>query len=97
MISGFVAYKSQDTLAAKVATIAAMLILLFLAGRSVKTSSRLGVLKYSFGWLIIIGILDVLFTVPFTGWQIFSSWETWLGYALLFLVPFLTYKKSQGI
>lgn len=51
-------------------------------------------LSYSFIWVAVGLILDLIVTMKFNA-AIFSLWTLWLGYALVFLVPLLRVKKAQ--
>lgn len=95
-MSGFVAYGDTSSLAAKLTSLAITVVLAFLAGRNIKAGSVMEVLKYSVVWVVVVAILDVLLTIPFTGWQYFSSWEAWAGYILLLVVPLFTVRKNGG-
>lgn len=92
IMSGFIAYGAGTSFMAKISTIIAVAIVVFFAGRNLNESSAGGILKYSISWVIIVAILDVLFTVRFTGWGIFSLWNIWLGYVIILLLPLLVYK-----
>lgn len=97
VISGFIAYKMGDSIYAQIVAMVAVAAVVYFGGRSLGASSAMGVLKYSLGWVIIVAILDALFTVPFTGWEYFMSWEAWLGYAIILLVPLCGMKKDQAL
>lgn len=65
-----------------------VLIITILAHHTGATSV-LKMLPYSIAWLLIAILLDVLISVPFTGWALFSDWNIWIGYALVFGVPLI--------
>lgn len=50
-------------------------------------------LIYGLVWALVLLLLDIILTVPFTGWEYFSSWKTWIVYALTILMPTLLPKK----
>lgn len=89
----FVAYKASDGLLAKVVILVAVIVAALFAGRKVKPNSVTNALKYSVSWLVIALLMDCLLTVPFTGWQIFASWDMWVGYAIVALAPLVSIKK----
>tara|TARA_B100000315_G_C14319694_1_gene470207 strand:+ start:80 stop:418 length:339 start_codon:yes stop_codon:yes gene_type:complete len=89
----FVAYKAVDALPAKIIIPIVIGIVAYFAGKNLKLKSIKKILPYSIGWLVIGLILDVIMTVPFTGWAIFAQWNLWVGYALILSIPLLTAKK----
>ena len=68
-----------------------LIILAIIAGRSLRLSSWVDILPYSVAWALIMALFDVLITVPFSGWQIYSEWSVWAGYILVVIVPLITY------
>ena len=60
---------------------------LYLAVNYVKPKSWKEGLKYGIVWVIVFFILDLVLTVPFTGWEHFSSWKSYISYALTILMP----------
>lgn len=92
--TGFVAYKMQDNIFAEIVTLIAMLIVLIAASRNLPDSSLAQVLKYSVGWVVIGVILDLVLTVPFTGYAIFYHWTIWVSYALILVLPPALAKRS---
>lgn len=93
--SALIGFKVQDTWVMQVATSGAVLIAAFLLAKNLNLASRKEMLKYSLSWAATGVLLDALITVQFTGWQFFYTWEMWLGYLLVVLVPFLAVKSSQ--
>lgn len=63
------------------------------AGTKLERRSVGGVLCYSVGWVVIGLVLDLVFTIPFTGWQLLSVWSYWAGYVLIAVLPVFTSKK----
>ena len=66
------------------------LVLFFIsqiAGRSLGFHTWKDIAPYSIGWAIIAAILDGVFTVPFSGWQLYSEWNVLAGYALVVILP----------
>lgn len=45
-------------------------------------------------WVVISLILDLLITSYFTTMAFFNSWEIWVSYAIMLLVPVFTVKKE---
>ena len=64
-----------------------LVILALLAGRSLRFQSWTDILPYSICWAIIMGLLDIIYSVPFGGWQIYTDWNLWVGYALVVILP----------
>lgn len=91
--TGFVAYGKSHSITAGVVVVIAVAIAAFLAGRNLGLGARKEIIKYSAGWVIIGLILDAIFTVPFTGWALFKTWDIWLGYLLILSAPLLAIKK----
>ncbi len=68
-----------------------------IAGRALPYRSWKDILPHSFVWALIIILLDAVYTVPYTGWQLYADWNVWVGYALVCFVPLLApYTKSNG-
>jgi len=79
-----------------IATLSTVIIFAYLFGKKVKANSTKEILKYSIGWFVVLLLLDMVFTVPFTGWTIFSQWLIWVGYASVVFVPILTVRKKRS-
>lgn len=84
--SGFILYGFTGT-ASRVVGLLALIVLAFIAGRSLRLSSWKDILPYSLAWVAVIAIMDAIFSVPYTGWQVYTDWNLWVGYALVALVP----------
>lgn len=67
---------------------------LYLATNYAKPVSLSQGLIYGLVWLIILFVLDIVLTVPFTGWDYFSTWTTYLPYLLALLMPALLPKSK---
>lgn len=67
----------------------ALVLLALIAGRSLKFHSWHDILPYSLFWLGSVVVLDIICTVPFTGWTLFYDWNLWVGYGLIVCVPLL--------
>jgi len=94
--TAFVAYGIGEGLVMSGVIIVAVALAAYFAGRNVAAPSAGEMLKYSLGWVIIGLVLDGVLTVPFTGWEIFMSWEIWVGYAAILLVPLLSVNKGMA-
>lgn len=76
-------------------TISRVILLLVLvttstiAGRALRFSNSLDILPYSVAWVIMVALLDALYAVPSSGWQLYSSWNLWVSYILVVAVPLL--------
>ncbi len=67
-----------------------LIIVTTIAGHSLRFHSWKDILPYSMFWAIMMAALDAIYTVPFSGWAIYSDWYLWVGYGLVALVPLLT-------
>jgi hypothetical protein len=84
--------KAIDSVAAKIIVPLAVGVAAFFAGRNLRLKSVSETLKYSATWIVIGILLDMVVTVPFTGWGIFAQWNVWLGYFLVLTAPILATK-----
>jgi hypothetical protein len=82
--SGFLMYGFVEGVAPRLTGLVVLIVLALTAGRS------LNILPYSLTWVVVVAILDIILTVPFTGWGLFSDWNIWVGYALIACVPLLS-------
>jgi len=94
VMSGFVAYNMQDSWLAKGVGLALVILLALAAGRNTKASLHWEMFKYSVGWTFIVLVLDLILTVPFNGWKIFSQWQIILSYFFLIIMPLFVVKKQ---
>jgi len=78
-----------------IVTLLITIIGLYLATRYAKPKNIKEGLYYGLVWLAIFFVLDLILTRPFTGWAYFSSWKTWLVYALALLMPVLLPKSKR--
>lgn len=67
---------------------------LYIATNYVKPSSWKEGLKYGAVWVVILVILDLILTVPFTGSGYFSDWRSYVPYVLTLIIPTVLAKKS---
>lgn len=74
-----------------VLSLAVRLVVLFACTRIAVNSLRLDnwkdILPYSILWALVAVLLDALFLVPFTGFELYASWSVWMGYSLVALLP----------
>ncbi|MFA7310008.1 MAG: hypothetical protein WC050_03840, partial [Candidatus Paceibacterota bacterium] len=67
-----------------------LIVVATIAGRALRFHSAKDIFPYSLAWAVIIVLFDMVYSVPFTGWQLYTDWNVWLGYALVFAVPLLS-------
>ncbi len=87
--SGFVVYGFVEGVAPRLVGLTVLIVLATVAGRSLRFHRWQDILPYSLSWVAVVAILDIILTVPFTGWALFSDWNIWVGYALIAFVPLL--------
>ena len=87
--SGFVLYGFTAGVFPRVAGLIVLVGIATMAGRSLKFHQWKDILPYSFFWTLEVAVLDIVFSVPYTGWQLFSDWNIWVGYLLVVTVPLL--------
>ena len=85
--SGFVTYGFVDGVAPRIVGLLVLLAVAVIAGRSLRAHSWRDILPYSVSWGIMMALLDMTFSVPLTGWQLYADWNVWVGYALVALFP----------
>ena len=85
--TGFLTYGFVGSYLPRIAGLVALVGLGIIAGRSLRVHSWLDVLPYSLAWGVMMGLLDIIFTVPLTGWQVFADWNVWLGYSIVVIAP----------
>lgn len=97
--SGVVLYGFGGTIAGSTVMLLALVAVLAIATRSLGYRTERDVLPYALGWMLIAVVLDAVFVVPTTGWEIFTDWNAWVGYMLVFCVPLIVTlvqrKKAQ--
>ncbi len=87
---GFVIYGFTRGITPHIFTLLILLVLATIAGRSLNFRSWKDILPYSLSWAVMMGLLDMIYTVPFSGWQIYSDVNLWVGYAFVALLPLLS-------
>jgi hypothetical protein len=85
----FITYGFVDGLAPRIVGLGALIAIGIIAGRSLRAHSWRDILPYSLAWGVMMGIFDVIMSVPFAGWYIFTDWTIWLGYAFVVISPLL--------
>lgn len=85
--SAFVAYGFVDGFLPQAIGLIVLVGIMIRAGKALPVSSWQTALPYALGWVVIIGLLDIILSVPFAGWEIFADWNLWVSYALIFVVP----------
>ncbi len=91
--SGIVIYGVMNSIGAfpsRILVLCVLVIVTSIAGLSLRLHSWKDILPYSVLWALIIGLLDAVYTVPFSGWVIYGDWNLWVGYTLVAVVPLLT-------
>src|SRR3989338_4014069 len=93
LATGFYVYKVIDTFWAKPALVVIVAVLAAWAGTKLNQPSLSKALVYSISWVVTAVVLDIILTVPFTGWKIFSQWDVLVSYALIIVIPLFTNKS----
>ena len=92
----FVTYGFVEGVLPRIAGLLTLIAVALSAGRSLRMATWKDILPYAFGWTLIVIAFDMLLSVPFTGWQLFTDWNVWVGYALVVIVPILSpYTRRQ--
>jgi hypothetical protein len=60
---------------------------LYIGTNYVKPKNMQEGLKFGVVWLVILIVLDLILTLPFTGPEFFSSWHPYVSYVLTLLIP----------
>jgi hypothetical protein len=67
----------------------ALIAVLILAAHNLHLTHWYEMLPYAVGWILIALVLDLICTVPVSGWMVWRDWTIWVGYALMLCVPLL--------
>ena len=70
-----------------IVTLAISIVGLYIATGYVKPKNWQEGAKYGVMWLVILFILDLILTLPFTGVGYFSDWRSYLPYVLTLAIP----------
>ena len=87
--SGLVLYGFSAGLLPRLFAIGILILPTTLAAHSLKFASWIDILPHSIGWMVIVALLDMVFSVPYSGWQLYADWNVWVGYALVAGIPLL--------
>lgn len=87
--SGFILYGFIEGGLPKILGLVVLVTLSIIAGRALRVHGWHDVLPYSVCWAITIALLDAVFSVPYSGWQLYADWNVWVGYLLVGIVPLL--------
>ena len=88
-LNGLTIYGYRGTNVLPIVELAILLVVTTVAARSLKFHSWKDILPYSICWMLVVAGLDALYTVPFSGTQMYTNWQLWVGYALVVLLPLL--------
>lgn len=88
--TAFFAYKMLGAWWANALLVVLAAVMAGWAGTRISQPSRVAMLRYSVGWVVIAAVLDALLSVPFTGWTLFMMWSVWAAYAAILLIPVFT-------
>jgi hypothetical protein len=85
--SGFVQYGFLEGVTPHIIAMAVLIGTLTLITRVLRPPSVEVILPYAVGWVLVSVFLDVVFSLPYAGWELFADWSVLIGYALIFIVP----------
>jgi hypothetical protein len=86
--SALAGYNAMNSSWSQVILILASAILAFLFSGFVRPKDVLQGFEYGFTWVVVGVILDLLITLRFSP-NVMLSWQYWLGYALVLVIPIL--------
>ncbi|MFZ2556045.1 MAG: hypothetical protein WAZ27_05190 [Minisyncoccia bacterium] len=87
--SGLVIYGLSLGTLSLVARVLVLFFIVSIAVNSLRLQDWKDILPYSALWAAVAVLLDAIFLVPFTGWELYSSWSVWAGYALVVIFPLI--------
>lgn len=87
--SGFILYGIAGTALGWIVSVATLVILCTIASTSLRFDSWKDVLPYSIFWAGATAFFDLIFSVPISGWEVYSEPGVLLGYVLVAIVPAL--------
>ncbi len=93
--SGLAIHGLSGSFLARLMVLLSLVIIATIATRSLHLTNEGDVAPYAIGWVIIAAIMDAVFTVPGSGWAIYTNWNLWVGYVLLLCVPFIVTVVSK--
>ncbi|RJQ33917.1 hypothetical protein C4556_03640 [Candidatus Parcubacteria bacterium] len=85
--SGFVTYGFISGMAPRATALLVLIAIAAIAGASLRLNSWSDILPYSLAWGIMMALLDGVFSVPYTGWQLYFDLNVWFGYAVVVVAP----------
>ena len=85
--SGFVLYDFTGGLVPRLAILAVLIAITAFAGTSLRLHSWRDAVSYSLVWMIVVGVFDAIYSVPYAGWGLYTDWNVWVGYLLVLAVP----------
>ncbi len=88
--SGLVIYGIAGGTLSLLFRLCVLIFLTTVAGHSLRFYSWKDILPYSAFWALMMALLDAVYTVPFSGWSMYSDWYLWVGYGLVAVVPLFT-------
>lgn len=98
--SGFVTYGFIDGLAPKIISLLVLVGITVVAGQSLRFHAWSDILPYSIGWVVIMAILDGVFSVPYSGFALYLDPNVWFGYAVVAIAslfsPYLRINRQSG-
>lgn len=87
-ISALIGFKIDQTAGwVTWATMAISIIGLYIASRAANVKDTKKALILGLIWVIVMVVLDLILTLPFTGAVFFKTWTTYLAYAITFIMP----------
>ncbi len=85
--NGLSIYGVAGGIPAVAARLVMLVIITTIAGRSLQFTSWKDILPYAIFWAFTVFALDAVFTLPFSGLQMYANWNLWIGYTLVILLP----------
>lgn len=94
--SAFVAFKVETAgIVPWIVTTAAVLITAFILAKRLDLQNTKQALIYGVIWIMVLVVLDLAMTIPFTGIEYFYDWKAYLGYVLVFLMPAIVHTITK--
>ena len=85
--SGFITYGFVNGLTPRIVGSAVLIGLALYAGSKLRLNQWSDILPYSIGWVVVMALLDAIFSVPYAGWQLYMDYNVWIGYAMVLIAP----------
>ncbi|OGY27887.1 MAG: hypothetical protein A2Z42_02290 [Candidatus Woykebacteria bacterium RBG_19FT_COMBO_43_10] len=87
-ISALIGFKiDQTALWIWIVTLVISIVGLYIATGYAKPANLQEGLKYGAVWVVVLVILDLILTLPFTGAEYFSDWRSYIPYVLTLVIP----------